>query len=348
MSSYENSVLSTIVILLNKKHQPPMLWNLDRAIAMIDQPSKVYRYQKFSELSLEALCRDQLYFSDPRAFNDPLDCQPCVESDSDREELRLIFAKLLRKRVESETLASLKKVNLVGTNAEQHAKSVAEQHVTNELNDISYHATNPDYETSVDEAECRLLTYAIENELLKQYDRGICCFSSSEINPLLWSHYGDQHHGICVGYDLNRTPKPNLHKVIYGGNRIIHTSSIAKAIVDEKADYQAALDRDVLLRKAQPWSYEEEWRLLGKRGIQDSTLALKDITFGLRCSLGVKHAVISALKGRVDGIDFYEIYQKRGSFELKKQPIDYEYLHGLPRTAKSGQEIFGQVPDWKL
>ncbi|MFH4621768.1 DUF2971 domain-containing protein [Vibrio furnissii] len=310
---------------------------------MSEQPEKVYRYQKFSELSLDALCRDQLFFSDPRAFNDPLDCQPCVESDSDREELRSILAKQLGERLEFETLASLKKANITGVNAEHHAKSVANQFVKNELDNISYHATNPDYEITPYEAECQLLTHAIQSELLKQYDRGICCFSSSDINPLLWSHYGDQHHGICVGYGLDRDPKPNLQKVIYGGNRIIHTSTITKAIVEERADYRTALDQDVLLRKALPWAYEEEWRLLGKRGIQESALALKDITFGLRCSSGVRHAVISALEGRVDGVNFYEIYQTRGSFELRKQPIDYEYLHGLPHTAKSGQEIFGHL-----
>lgn len=315
---------------------------------MLEPPKKVYRYQKFSELSLEALCLDQLFFSDPAAFNDPLDCQPCVESDSNLDELRLIYRRQLEKRVESETLASLKKANLEGKSAHLHALSVVEQYVERELEDIRYHATNPDYTNGQYEAECNLLTFAIQRELLKEYDRGICCFSSSDLNPLLWRHYGDQHHGICVGYDLNRTPKPNLHKVTYGGNRIIHTSLILKAIVEGRNDYREELDKNVLLRKALPWSYEEELRLLSKRGIQDSPLALKDITFGLRCSSGVKHAVIAALEGRTDGVSFYEIYQHRGSFDLKTQPVDSEFLHGLPRTSRSGQEIFGQVPDWKI
>jgi hypothetical protein len=46
----------------------------------VEQPEKVYRYQKFNDLSLNALIFDQLYFSDPRNFNDPLDCQPSVVS----------------------------------------------------------------------------------------------------------------------------------------------------------------------------------------------------------------------------------------------------------------------------
>ncbi len=103
------------------------------------------------------------------------------------------------------------------------------------------------------------------------------------------------------------------------------------------------LDRDVLLRKAQPWSYEEEWRLLGNRGIQDSVLALKDITFGLRCPVAVRHAVINSLEARSGGVVFYEIYQVKGSFDLKKRPIETEDFHSLPKTAQSGMEIFGHV-----
>lgn len=309
----------------------------------MEQSSKVFRYQKFSALSLEALCHDQLYFSDPIAFNDPLDCQPNVESDSDIDELRLVLSEQINQRVEAETLASLASAKVAGDSAEQHAKVIAKQLAQNELANISYHATNQDYEISNLEAERNLLTSEIQSELLKQYDRGICCFASTADNPLLWSHYADQHHGLCVGYDLNRKPKPNLHKVIYGGNRIIHTSTIAKAVIEKNAQYQEILDRDVLLRKALPWSYEKEWRLLGKRGIQESVLALRDITFGLRCPSAVRHAVISALEKRTDRIDFYEIYQVRGSFELRKRLINAEELYGFPRTARSGLEIFGPV-----
>jgi hypothetical protein len=245
--------------------------------------------------------------------------------------------------MEAEILSSLSSAKVTGDSAIQHAKSTAIQYAQSELDNIRYHATNPEYECGVVEAECSILTNEIQSELLKQYNRGICCFSSTEDNPLLWSHYGDQHHGLCVGYDLNREPKPRLYKVIYCINRIIHTSTITKAIIEKNHQYQEMLDRDVLLRKALPWSYEEEWRLLGKRGIQNSILALKDITFGLRCPVSVRYAVINALKSRSGGVVFYEIFQVKGSFDLKKRLIETEDFHSLPKTAQSGKEIFGLV-----
>ncbi|MFK5948597.1 MAG: DUF2971 domain-containing protein [Methylococcales bacterium] len=310
-----------------------------------EQPKIIYRYQRFSDVNIDTLCHDQLYFANPASFNDPLDCQPSVESDSNKTELRLILTEQIRRRVEAETLSSLKGAKVTGDNAVRHAKNIAEQVAHSVITNVEYNATNPDYEISVEEAECGLLTYEIQSELLKQYDRGICCFASTVENPLLWSHYGDQHRGFCVGYNLDRKPKPNLHKVIYGGTRTIHTSLVFKALLEKDVISNEILDRDVLLRKASPWRYEREWRLLGNRGIQDSVLSLQEITFGLRCPIAIVHAVITSLQSRVDEVDFYEIYQERGSFKLKKRIVDAELSAHLPRTARSGIEIFGSVTD---
>lgn len=274
------------------------------------QPRKIYRYQRFSAMTVESLCHDVLYFAAPTEFNDPLECQPTVGSDSDKETLHLVLTELIRRRVESEALASLKIVKLKSENASAHAKELGEQAARNELANIVYHATNPEYaeyEISEDEAECSLLNTKIQDEFLRQYDRGACCFSSVVNNPLLWSHYGDQHRGMCIGYDLNRNPKPKLHKVKYGGNRMVLTSLIADALLSNDHKSQELLDRKVLLQKASPWRYEREWRLIGNRGVQDSPLALKDVTFGLRCPTSVMHAIIMALKSREDEVKFYQM-----------------------------------------
>ena len=140
--------------------------------------------------------RDYFVVADPASFNDPLDSQPSVESDSDRDTLRLLLTELVKRRVEAETLAALKNARLKGTKAEAHAKRLGEQAARSELANIAYHATNPEYEVSELEAECGLLAFDIERELLKQYDRGVCCFSAVIDNPLLWSHYGDKHSGV--------------------------------------------------------------------------------------------------------------------------------------------------------
>ena len=303
---------------------------------------KIYRYQEFSAWTIESLVHDHLHFADPTSFNDPFDCQPVVESDSDRETLRLILSKLIGRRIEAESKTSLKAAQVQGEKASNHAKRLGEQSAKSKLQDLAYHATNPDYECGIYEAECWLLTSEIQRELLKRYDRGVCCFSTIFNNPLLWSHYGDQHKGLCIGYNLDRNPMPILRKVEYGGNRKVKTSLIAKALLNNDQSAQELLDRDVLLRKASMWRYEREWRLFGYKGVQDSVLALKDITFGLRCPTAIMHSVIAALESRNDTIEFYEIFEVYGSFKLKRRPVDTGEMRAfLPHTARSGIEIFG-------
>ncbi|ABC32298.1 conserved hypothetical protein [Hahella chejuensis KCTC 2396] len=309
-----------------------------------DQPKNLYRYRQFSATTIESLCHDNLYFSSPANFNDPLDCQPSVISDNDNKTLRKLLSELIKRRVTSQSIASLTKASIGGDRARNHAEKLGAQAAEFELSSIAYHSTNPEYECGKEEAENWLLTSEIESELLKQYDRGVCCFSSTVNNPLLWSHYGDQHHGLCIGYTLNRTPIPTVHKVEYGGNREVKTSLITKAFLEKDQKSQDKLDRDVLLRKASPWKYEREWRLIGDRGLQDSPLALVDVTFGLRCPVAIKHSVIKALESRSGAVKFYEIYRRRGSFNLLRRPVDTGEMQAfLPYTAMSGIEMFGEL-----
>ena len=290
------------------------------------------------------MCHDKLYFADPAAFNDPLDCKPTVVSDSDKTTLRTILSVLIKRRATAETRAALKNARLEGDKAEAHANKSGKQAAHWELSNIAYNATDPEYEVSKEEAECQLLTSAIQREILMQYDRGVCCFSASAYNPLLWSHYADQHQGVCIGYDLNRVPKPLLHKVVYGGSRSVKTSLIARALLNNDHEAQNLLDKDVLLRKAPSWNYEHEWRFLGIRGVQDSPLKLADVTFGLRCPIALKHTLVSALEHRAEPVRFFEIYDFPGTFKLKRKPLDTDELRMyLPNIARSGEEIFGPV-----
>lgn len=307
-----------------------------------------YRYRAFNTNALDSLCFDTLYFSNPGAFNDPLDCNPTLECDSTNEELKSILTFLVRRRVKAEMLNNLKKAKIKDEAASHHAILHANSEATREIQDIAYHATNPDYEANVTEAESWLLVVEIERELLKYYERGVCCFSKSYVNPLLWSHYGDQHQGICIGYSIERNPTPKLNEVVYGGNRSIKTSMLINAFIDNNEKSKVELDRNVLLRKAEGWEYENEWRLIGKQGVHDSPLLLKEVIFGLRCTSSIVHSVVNALEGRDNDTKFFEMYSVRGSYTLQRKSLDIAELGAyLPRTAKSGIEIFGPVRNEK-
>lgn len=158
---------------------------------------------------------------------------------------------------------------------------------------------------------------------------------------MLWSHYGDQHKGLCIGYKLDRDPPPTPQRVLYGGDRHISTSSLFLAFVAGDEPEAKALDRNVLLRKARCWSYEREWRLVGPQGLQESPMLMSEVIFGLRCPLSVQHAVVQALERRSSPVRFFAIHEVRGKFALRKGNLDvHEIRSYLPHTAESGNEMF--------
>lgn len=310
---------------------------------MPKQPKTFFRYRAFSASTLSLLCEDKAYFSHPGNFNDPLDCSPTLNCDSSNEELRNLLEFFIRKRVEAQVVSHLNEAGVKGDGVTKYAQRRAFRETKRNLADIAYHATNPDYDRSIEGNESWLLLCAIEDELHRWYERGVCCFSTSYSNPLLWSHYGDQHQGICVGYTAERNPVPELHRVVYGGSRAINTSTLCAAFLRENRNAAAEVDRDVLLRKARGWKYESEWRLIGQQGLHSSPLLLTEVTFGLRCSSSVMHAVIKALEGRENDVKFYEMYAVRNSFALRRRTVNIDELQiSRPVTARSGVEIFGE------
>lgn len=310
------------------------------------QLSTFYRYRSFSTNTLDSLCRDTLYFAHPGTFNDPLDCSPTIEGDSSLEDLQKLLSVMIHRRVRSEVLASLSQARVKGDGATTHAKKTAISEARNELANIAYNATDPEYTVPKEEAEEWLLINEIQRELRRHYQRGVCCFSTTYSSPLLWSHYGEQHRGLCIGYGLERRPKPEMHRVVYGGRRSVRTSALINALVHNDAEARQKLDRDILLRKARGWRYEKEYRLLGDQGEQDSPLLLKEVTFGLRCPMSVVHAVVKALDGRDNHMRYFKIYEVRGSFVLRRSEPDLSELDMyMPKTAQSGVEVFGDQDD---
>ena len=313
---------------------------------MSTQPETFYRFRGFNTTTLDFLYRDLLHFANPRTFNDPLDCNPSVVCDSNRSEMRDLLGLLIQRRVTSEVLASLQLARLKGEGASRHAERRARIEDKSSLENIAYHATDPEYSAGEDQAEAWLLTSQIEEELRRHYDRGVCCFSASYRSPLLWSHYGDQHRGLCIGYGVDRVPRPIPQRVVYGGNRTINTSVLIRAFLHNDHEAGIDLDRDILLRKAAGWRYENEWRLIGTEGLQNSPMLLKEITFGIRCEPAVIHAVVRALSGRINELKFYRMREDRIRFGLKRRGVDIDDLDGyFPETAASGEEIFGANDD---
>jgi hypothetical protein len=304
-------------------------------------PARLYKYRGFSNLTLEMLVGDTLYFADPSKFNDPLDTRPTLDTDVNAPTLESMLTRLVEQRAEAEMSAAAKTIRYRGPKTIEHISRHSRREAARLIERIRYDATNPDYEIA--DPERFLLGHYVESELLQRYDKGVLSLAERAHCPLMWSHYGDQHRGLCIGYSIPDDVRPDLHRISYGGSRLVQASAVGR-MLDGDSAARAQVDEAVLLRKAAEWRYEKEWRLIGPRGLHDSPLELEEIVFGMRCTSAVKYAVIKALEARHRRVRFFEIREQAGRFTLAKRVLDIDELaSSYPRRARSVHEAFEDV-----
>ena len=303
-------------------------------------PKRVYKYRAFSSRILDMLVADQLYYSDPSAFNDPLDSRPNLEVNIPTDRLEQVLSRLVEQRIRAEMTTAAKSLKYRGTKTVDHIARHSRKRADSLLNEIRYNASNPAYE--MDDPEYFLLTQYLEEELLRRYDGGIVSFGACATCPLMWSHYGDQHRGICAGYSVPEDTKARLDKITYGGSRNVKASDVA--VMEHDTAARRRVDQAVLLRKAGSWRYEREWRLIGTRGLQDSLLELEEVIFGIRCDSAVKYTIFKALEDRRRSVQFYEMREQHGTFRLRKCRLDFGELGAfLPRRARDHIDDFADL-----
>lgn len=90
---------------------------------------------------------------------------------------------------------------------------------------------------------------------------GVVCLSESDESLLMWAHYANNHHGMCVEYDLmeinkqlNFTPVP----IIYSNERVCFNTLNP----DTAGNDSFALFLRSITSKSEEWSYEHEWRII--------------------------------------------------------------------------------------
>jgi hypothetical protein len=163
---------------------------------------------------------------------------------------------------------------------------------------------------------------------------------------LLWSHYADDHKGICIELDTARHPDllPNLHPVGYALESPVISKGFANLLIALKDADKPALDKAVLLSiadpdvegrwsdldirswfltKARPWAYEREWRSIkegsGTLPIPDAAIA--GVVIGCNAPPEVEEKVRAWVQGRPRKVRLRRAVKRRGAFALDLVPL---------------------------
>ena len=106
----------------------------------------------------------------------------------------------------------------------------------------------------------------IQKKFFKVLERALkdvrmCCLSevvgnNARFKPLMWSHYGDKHKGICIKYRIdNETIAAHNY-----GDHVILMKKVPYRENKLMSDYITL--ENALSAKASCWSYENEYRLI--------------------------------------------------------------------------------------
>lgn len=210
---------------------------------MQEKPKIIYKFHKLNEYLIDLLESNSLWFSSQNDLNDPYDCKYAL-SDKLVDE---IF-----RQASSDFIKDLK-------SKQSHFSVRSEEEFFEMMRPI---------------LKSQELMSGLYNQFLfgeKGLRWCVCCFTTDFTNELMWAHYGDNHRGACLEFDLSECPNlfPYLRKVVYNDDFPEINS------LDELSD--------ILVKKRKAWEYEKEWRIIsnvhGKHSFEKK--ALKRIIFGL-------------------------------------------------------------------
>jgi hypothetical protein len=83
---------------------------------------------------------------------------------------------------------------------------------------------------------------------------GVCSFAGDPRSILMWSHYGNDHTGLCLQFDISRDPRTFLKAIsVKYSSEYPHVNWVEETAEQLKVS---------LLRKYEGWRYENEWRIV--------------------------------------------------------------------------------------
>ena len=168
-------------------------------------PHKLYKYRPFEVFCLRLLTHAKVIYSNTRTFNDPLDCNPTIEVDIGRNALEhLCYAFLRRTQLEDQAKAEINNYRYL---SREYGDFKTESHVEDYLK--------------------RMLAQRIKDELDNELgSKGVLSLSEQWNSVLMWSHYADNHRGMCIEFDTTELPHPNLRAVEYRAPRRVRASDL--------------------------------------------------------------------------------------------------------------------------
>lgn len=159
---------------------------------------------------------------------------------------------------------------------------------------------------------------------------GICSFSKARKNQLMWSHYADEHKGVCIGFKEHkiRPQGSNIYPI-----DVTYQDNYPFENIIERFNYFEqfpgmnklnAITGDILLSilgtKYTSWKYERERRLVFAKSFAHKfePEAVNSIAFGLRMAERDKKTLRNLLSGAEwDHVKWFQSIKSATKYSLE-------------------------------
>jgi hypothetical protein len=243
----------------------------------------LYKYRSLSGDSShveQILLHDELYFPRPKEFNDPFDCCPVLSFPTGKE-LAGYLNRLHKKQIPHKSRADRRR------RVSAMQRNLSEEALTTMGNEAIAEVVN-----SV----------------------GVLSLSAKHDHILMWSHYANSHHGICLRFQASASTPffGRAQRVLY---------QVDRPILNPIHDNLHTQSEKALLTKADFWCYEQEWRVIEHDtgpGVHKFPPKLLDaVILGARISPADKQKVLYWLAQRSTKTEVLQAQIDTEKFRLK-------------------------------
>lgn len=277
----------------------------------------IYKYFTINEYFYSSMINNEIFFADSRNFNDPFDSRPIFSYNNDKANAKFLY-KSIQNVVNSfedriKSMLGFKEKELeYNTKFKTLLRLSLEKNTFINFNKllnndrliwlyIFYNST--DIIDSLVDVNLNLLQQFFFDDLIfllvDLKGTGVTCGSLKPNCPVMWGHYGNNHTGVCLHFQVLENGNEVLsykNEVDFKVDKVFYSDEPINLYENSSIKF-SDIEKKLLHTKSSKWEYEHEIRLTApKQGtLKFKKTALKSVIFGTKSSDKNRYSICKLL-----------------------------------------------------
>lgn len=297
----------------------------------------LYKYRALGERTNEIIQKGKIWLAKPESLNDPNECrfeapEPAqvrkVAEETKTHQLSGFITSAHTAHTSGENFFTLRgrSINRLLSRIKKASNLDAKYKIANNfLRDVGATGFSDPYDqpNSIDKTMKKV---------------GIFSLSEDPLNMLMWSHYGNSHQGLAIGFSTSegsRLADPKCCQAVryqdgaktfnFSGGRLTGVAYYRSDDGTLRAEGYVQIEdeqiQNVLFTKTEAWAYEREWRYFEPQfGEYDHPGKIIEVIFGLRMSLEQQREFASLCREHIPNeVQFRKVVRPDGAQNLELQ-----------------------------